>query len=110
MKTMMFRRLYWVTEKVDDIGRSSVTGIFTSIPDLIHKGLEHADEHLGPGQFLRLNLIKLDSVDEPFGSWTSPGFCGIGERLSEFIDTGEFTFDECRELVEALRRFSLAAV
>lgn len=104
--TMMFRKLYWVTELVDDLGRSHVTGVFTSIPDLIDKGLA-GDAN---SQTLRLTLLKLDCSDGPFGTWSSPTFAGIGEKLTDFVNTGEFTFDECRDLVEALRKFNLAAV
>jgi hypothetical protein len=107
--TMMFRKLYWVTESVDEVGRSQVMGVFTSVPDLIEKGLKFAELETSPTRMLRLTLLKLDCSGSPFGSWTSPTFAGIGERLSEFVDTNEFTFDECRDLVEALRRFSLAA-
>lgn len=103
--TMMFRKLYWVTESVDELGRSHVTGVFTSIPDLIDKGLHDG----GHGESLRLTLLKLDTVGDPFGAWSSPTFAGIGEKLSEFVDTGEFTFDECRDLVDALRKFGVAA-
>jgi hypothetical protein len=104
----MFRKLYWVTEEVDDIGRAHVTGVFTSVPDLIDKGLKVAETSMPSDHFLRLTLVKLDSCGTPFGSWTSPTFTGLGEKLTEFVDTGEFTFDECRDLVEELRRFSLA--
>ena len=105
---MMFRKLYWVTEEVDDIGRAHVTGVFTSVPDLIDKGLKVAETSMPSDHFLRLTLVMLDSCGTPFGSWTSPTFTGLGEKLTEFVDTGEFTFDECRDLVEELRRFSLA--
>lgn len=104
--TMMFRKLYWVTESVDELGHSHVTGVFTSIPDLIEKGLTH---EIG-AQTLRLSLLKLDCENGCFGTWSSPTFAGIGEKLTDFVNTGEFTFDECRDLVDALRKFNLAAV
>jgi len=105
---MMFRKLYWVTEEVDDIGRAHVTGVFTSVPDLIDKGLKVSESSLPANHALRLTLLKLDSCGAPFGSWTSPTFAGLGEKLTEFVETGEFTFDECRDLVHELRRFNLA--
>ena len=105
--TMMFRKLYWVTESVDEQGRSSVNGVFTSVPDLIDQGLK---DDATSGHTLRLTLLKLDCADAKFGSWTSPTFAGIGEKLTDFVNTGEFTFDECRDLVEALRKFNLTAV
>ncbi len=40
---MMFRRLYWVVEEVDTSGRSQVTGVYTSIQDLIKHGLSGVD-------------------------------------------------------------------
>lgn len=103
---MMFRKLYWVTETVDEVGRSNVTGVFTSIPDLVDKGLH---EDVSQDRHLRLTLLKLDTPGATFGSWTSPTFSGIGERLTEFVDTGEFSFDECRDLVEALRKLGVAS-
>jgi len=95
---MMFRKLYWVTEQVDSKGNSHVSGVYTSIPELIRHGLswQEGDCHL------RITLTKLDSIKEPFGTWCEPNFNGLGERLEEFIQTDEFTKEHCQMLLEAL--------
>jgi hypothetical protein len=95
---MMFRKLYWVTELVDDKGLSRVTGVYTSIPDLIRHGLRH-DDRTGS---LRLTLTKLDCSQGPLGTWSSPRYEGLAQRLEEFVLTDEFSKDQCSSLLEAL--------
>ena len=95
----MFRKLYWVTEHVQPTGESNVLGVYTSIPDLIRHGLPNPPR----GGQLRLTLTKLDSGQEPLGSWTEPYFENIEERLEEFVRTEEFTKDHCNALCQALR-------
>ncbi|HVL39322.1 MAG TPA: hypothetical protein VM328_08015 [Fimbriimonadaceae bacterium] len=101
---MMFRRLYWVTEQLDEQGCSTVTGVYTSIPDLVRHGLRYVND-LPQGGF-RLNLVKLDCTKKPLGIWESPRFEGLADRLSEYVATDEFSQDQCNMLVEALSHFS----
>ena len=94
---MMFRKLYWVTELVHTDGRSQVTGIFTSIPDLINRGLKRSEV-----RNVRLTLSKLDSSEPPIGVWTARDFAQIEDGLAEFVRTDEFSADHCRALVNFL--------
>ena len=102
----MFRKLYWVTERVDSAGASRVEGVYTSIPELLRNGISCVDCE----DRLRLTLAKLDSDKGPLGCWIEPKFDSLGERLSEFVETDEFTEEHCHMLVDALkRRTALAA-
>jgi hypothetical protein len=94
---MMFRKLYWVTEQVDPSGTSSVTGVYTSIPDLIRHGLPK----LSKSKY-RLTLTKLDCEDGPLGAWLSPDFTGLDQSLQQFVQTDEFSPEHCQALSEAL--------
>jgi len=94
---MMFRKLYWVTEQVDLRGHSRVTGVYTSIPDLVRRGLNPS----GNGR-IRLTLTKLDSDQEPLGTWTEPAFMGLAQGLEQFIHTDEFSEEHCNMLLNAL--------
>jgi hypothetical protein len=100
---MMFRKLYWVTEQIEPSGLSNVTGVYTSIPDLISHGLRWTDQN-GGGEF-RITLTKLDCVKEPLGCWTSPEFKGLEADLQQFVVTDEFSQDQCKALVEELEKF-----
>lgn len=91
---MMFRRLYWVTE-VSEGGSSRVAGVYTSIPDLIEKGLGH-------GAGMRISLVKLDSCDGPLGRWDAPAFGNMREDLQAYVATGEFALDEIQALSMAV--------
>jgi hypothetical protein len=103
---MMFRKLYWVTEAVDSQGHSHVAGVFTSIPELLRRGLTN----IGSGAKLRLTLAKLDGDTGPFGTWSEPEFSGLGEKLQEFVETDEFSAEHCQMLLESLnQRARLAA-
>jgi hypothetical protein len=104
---MKFRKLYWVTEHIDTEGQSRVTGVYTSIPDLIRHGLNWQTPG---GGSLRLTLTKLDSEKEPLGSWCSPSFNGLEERLQEFVETDEFSSEQCQRLVDELHRKDRAGV
>lgn len=101
---MKFRRIYWVTEQLDDKGASQVAGVYTSIPDLIDKGLRW-DEGIPGRSGFRISLVKLDSMNKPLGSWSSPGFAGLDESLKEYVGTGEFNEGDCVQLVEVVRSF-----
>lgn len=95
----MFRKLYWVTEQVDAGGKSRVTGVFTSIPNLLREGLACND--LGS---LRLTLTKLDCECGGLGNWTAPNFDGLADQLSQLVKTEEFTAEQCEALVGALEK------
>jgi hypothetical protein len=93
----MFRKLYWVTEQIQSDGKSQVTGVFTSIPNLVKEGF--ACNELTT---LRLSLTKLDSETGPLGTWTGPDFDGLTERLGDFVRTDEFSAEQCDSLTSAL--------
>lgn len=102
---MMFRRLYWVTEEVSASGGSGVTGVYTSIPDLVRNGIESRN---GKPSKLRLSLVKLDCADGPLGVWESPAFTGIEESLQEYVRTDEISADQCQILFDQLKKIGSA--
>ncbi|MFW5698018.1 MAG: hypothetical protein ACOCX1_05630 [Fimbriimonadaceae bacterium] len=95
---MKFRRLYWVTESIDADGVSTVTGIYTSIPTLVHKGLTTTPK----GSHLRLSLMRLDSPSGPLHQWNAAEFGNIEEVLRKYISTGDFTHAEVEMLSGAV--------
>jgi hypothetical protein len=101
----MFRKLYWVSEQLDQKGKSRVVGVYTSIPNLITHGLAWSSDK----SRLRLTLAKLDSDKEPFGMWCEPHFHTLPEDLQEFVETDEFTQEHCQMLAEALKSRSAIA-
>ncbi len=105
-ETMKFRRIYWVTEHVELDGGSRVIGVYTSIPDLIDKGMRWAPDQ----ERFRVSLVKLDHEGDPFGCWTSPDFAGMESDLLDFVKTGEFSGPETEGLAMALREFAAASV
>lgn len=100
---MMFRKIYWVTEQCSEDG-SRVTGVYTSIPDLIRSGLRWIDSPSKEVQF-RLTLVKLDSDKGPLGEWVSPQFNGLVDDLHAFVKTDEIRIEEIQRLDEALDLF-----
>ena len=100
----MFRKLYWVSEQVFNDGTSTVNGVYTSIPDLVHYGLRFPDK----GQ-LRLTLTKLDSNQQPLGCWLSPNFEGLETAMGPYLKTEEFTNDHVKLLVQSLISAGVAA-
>jgi hypothetical protein len=94
---MMFRKLYWVVEQVQSDGKSSVRGVYTSIPDLVDCGLA------GLTGAVRLTLTKLDSNQPPVGLWSSPGFEGVSEDLQPYVDADDFSDDHRHYLIAALK-------
>ena len=102
---MKFRRLYWVTEQLGADGTSEVAGVFTSIPDLIERGLQWCDG-IDKRHSLRLTLVALDSRKKPLHSWTLPEIGGVEEDLGEYVKTQEFSPSEVGELVGALKGFT----
>lgn len=102
----MFRRLYWIVEQIDET-KSRVTGVYTSIPDLVHKGLHWSSEI--NGHDLRLTLMKPDTFDKPLGRWTGPAFDGMVADLSAFVESHEITTEEVETLTNALSSFVMAS-
>lgn len=103
---MRFRRIYWVTEQIDGQGRSEVTGVFTSVPDLIDIGLgvrEISEKRAG----FRVSLCELDCKDMPLLTLESPGFEGFEAKLTPFMQTGEISREEYNSLADALQARAL---
>lgn len=93
---MPFRRIYWITEHVDADGSTRASGVYTSVYDLVERGLPRH------GQGLRLTLVKVDSDGDPLGSYASPTFDGLAEDLLGYAATDEVTADQRKGLLEAL--------
>jgi len=100
---MMFRRLYWVTERVQPDGSTSVRGVYTSIPDLVDHGFPAVFEATNPCA-LRLSLVKLDSRSGPLGTWTPAEFGRIAEDLQPYVVTGEFAVENVTMLRDELMK------
>jgi hypothetical protein len=99
---MVFRRIYWVTEQLDTEGRSAITGIYTSIPDLLHLGIKMVEDVPQQAGF-RLSLVQLDKQCGAHGIWTEENWDEIVSDLSPYIQTGEFTEEQCSMLHAALQ-------
>ncbi len=104
---MRFRRIYWVTEQVDGQGQSEVTGVFTSIPDLIDIGLGVRDISEKQAAF-RISLCELDSSGSPILTCESPSFDGFEEALQPIVASGEMSASEYASLTDALRAYRTA--
>lgn len=100
----MFRRLYWIVEQVSADGKSRFTGVYTSIPDLVERGMQWSEGLEGRG--LRLSLVKPDTFDKPLGSWMGPEFSGLVEDLRAFVASHEITEEELNTLSTALFAFA----
>lgn len=99
--TMKFRKLYWVTESLCEEG-SSVNGVYTSFVDLMGKGLAN-----GPCP-IRLSLFTLDTPGHGLGTWDANNAAQIVTDLQPFVESGEFTVEDCRNLQEAFTNTALA--
>jgi hypothetical protein len=44
--------------------------------------------------------MKLDAPDGTLGKWDSTDFSSMRSDLDQFVKTGEFTIDQCDELVD----------
>lgn len=99
---MMFRRLYWTTEQSDASGAWRVTGVYTSISDLVDSGLRWIGDG---GRGFRVSLVKLDCSADVLGSWTSPRFEGFEKAFVSYIQTGEFSEDDRSTLRGAMDAF-----
>lgn len=102
---MKFRKLYWVTEQLSGDGSSEIAGVYTSIPDLVERGIQWRDG-IERRNALRLTLVALDSRKKPLGTWTLPKIDGMEQDLGEYIKTQEFTSTEVEDLVNALKGFT----
>lgn len=101
---MKFRKIYWVTEQLAHNGQSQVAGVFTSIHDLMTRGIQWMDQIPHKDSF-RLNLTQLDSDRPPLGTWSSPDFSGIEADLQEFVNSDEMNAQEVEALASELRAF-----
>jgi hypothetical protein len=97
-KTMMFRKLYWVTEQVPGNSTSQVLGVYTSIPNLIRHGLS-SDLDLDR---IRLSLTKLDCDDGVVANWQGRSFGRLRDDLRSFIESEDFTEDQVKALVDKI--------
>ena len=97
----MFRHLYWVVEEGGGSAEFCVTGIYTSIHDLLETGIRWVHG----GSKMRLSLVKVDHSGPPLGTWLSPDFAGLDARLQEFVATQEFSVSEILDLQEGLKKF-----
>lgn len=102
----MFRCVYWVTEFIAPNGASTIGGIYTSIPNLLHRGL-NADSR--PAGRLRLTLSALNSDEGTFGTWTEPHFGGLDEVLAQFVRTEEISAEHCQMLLAEISSSNRAA-
>jgi len=93
---MTFRKLYWIVESVHADKTSSVQGVYTSIVDLIDKGLGRRGQ--GP---IRLSLTKLDDDQGVLGTWMEADQDGLTMALEPYWQGGTFDQRECSDLVHA---------
>jgi phage protein U len=96
-----------VTEQLSSDGKSEIGGVYTSVPDLIDRGL-HWREGVERKDGFRLTLVKLDSTSKPLGCWYFPEFSGMQNDLQEYVASNEFTSVEVETLLEALAGFHAA--
>lgn len=99
----MFRRLYWIVEQVANDGSARITGIYSSIQDLVHVGLKWSES--SSGRVLRLTLVKPDTFDAPFGQWTADQTDQLTQDLEPFKASREYSEEEIKTLVHALEEF-----
>jgi hypothetical protein len=104
---MKFRKLYWVTEQVGQDGCSEVAGVYTSVQDLVERGIQWRDG-IDRRDGFRLTLVALDSRKKPLGTWTLPDLGDIESDLSEYVRSEEFSTVEVETLVDALKSFHAA--
>jgi len=101
---MVFRRIYWVTEQLSAEGVSDVTGVYTSIPDLMENRVRWLESNPKRDGF-RITLVKLDSSAAPLGVWSGPSYLGIEEDLAPYVATKEFSAQGVEALAAKLRSF-----
>lgn len=96
---MQFRRIYWVVEETR-AGERGLVGVFTSTTDLLDRYLDHLNEN--EPDSIRLTLVKLDQVGNPLGWWESGSFGNLRQDLQQFVESGEFSIEECDRLNDRL--------
>ncbi|MCC7103373.1 MAG: hypothetical protein IT206_09895 [Fimbriimonadaceae bacterium] len=96
---MQFRRIYWVVEETRNNDRNLV-GVFTSNSDLLERYLALFETN--EPDSVRISLIKLDQLGGILGTWESGKFGNLRQDLQKFIDTGEFSIDECDRVSDFL--------
>ena len=101
---MKFRKIYWVTEQVGSDGSSKVAGVYTSIQDLMGRGVQWMDGIDKRGGF-RLTLVQLDSDRVPLGTWVTPDFSGMEQDLQEYVASDELNAQDIEQLASELRAF-----
>ncbi len=99
--SMTFRRLYWVLEYLNEDGTSGVYGVYTSIADLVEDGLPAFLKEYNFGN-TRLNLVKLDNKAGALATYCTDHFSSMTEKLSEYVEHGDFSVDEVTMLQEKL--------
>ena len=99
---MFFRVIHWVLEVVDSSGKSEVYGVYTSIQDLIEKGLHLAGPEIKNNQ-VRLTLVKLDSAEPPLGQWFDSIEC-LENELKPFVESGELEIETLNTLIDEFRK------
>lgn len=86
----MFRKLYWVVEERDGAGYR-VSGVYTSVPDLIDNGLVSSD--------VRISLVPLDKRDAHIGTYE--GIMSVVSDLRRLVEEKYLRDDEGRMLLDA---------
>lgn len=99
---MRFRRIYWVTEQFDENG-SEVTGVYTSVYDLIESGLGVRDASHYKGGY-RVTLCELDTSKAPVLRFSSADHNSLKTDLEPFVRSGEITHEDAARLVEAVEK------
>lgn len=89
----MFRKLYWVVEEKADTGYR-VSGVYTSVPDLVDHGLVLSD--------VRLSLVPLDKRDAHIGVY--PSTSALAGDVDRLVSERHLREDEGRMLAEALSK------
>ena len=92
----MFRRIYWITERLNEDGTSEATGIYTSIYDLVTRGLPRHTTGL------RLTIAKVDAEEDPAARYVSPNFGTLDADLEAYVRSGEITEEQRSMLRHAL--------
>jgi hypothetical protein len=101
---MKFRKIYWVTEQVGSDGTSRVAGVYTSIHDLMSRGVQWMDG-IDQRSSFRLTLVQLDSDKVPLGAWKAPDFSGMEQDLQEYVASDELNAQDVEQLASELRAF-----
>lgn len=99
----MFRRLYWIVEQIGEDSSSRVTGVYTSIQDLVNKGLKWSENLVV--NHVRITLMKPDTFDKALGSWKDSEFGSLRNDLEAYIQSHEYSEEEVDLLCQATSAF-----